>query len=155
MTEPLFVITDRPISVEDVMKKVMRPEAGAVAVFAGTVREWTNGKRTLFLQYEAYVSMAEKILAQIGAEIAEKWPGAKTAITHRIGRLKIGDIAVVIAVSSPHRAEAYEANRYAIERIKQIVPIWKKEQWEDGSAWVGDQLETTAYPSGKPEVKEE
>lgn len=95
-------------------------------MFAGTVREWTNGKRTLFLQYEAYVSMAEKMLAQIGAEIAEKWPGAKTAITHRIGRLEIGDIAVVIAVSSPHRAEAYEANRYAIERIKQIVPIWKK-----------------------------
>jgi molybdopterin synthase catalytic subunit len=154
MKERLFVITEKPISVEEMIQKVMRPEAGAVATFIGTVREWTKGKRTLFLQYEAYVSMAEKMLAQIGAEIREKWPEAKVAITHRIGRLDIGEAAVVIAVSSPHRNDAYEANRYAIERIKQIVPIWKKEHWEDGTEWVGNQLETKAYPAGKPEEED-
>ncbi|MCL6585283.1 MAG: molybdenum cofactor biosynthesis protein MoaE [Anoxybacillus sp.] len=147
----LFTITDQPISIEEVVHKVIRPEAGAVTTFIGTVRELTNGKRTLFLQYEAYVSMAEKMLAQIGIEIKERWPEAEVAITHRIGRLEISDIAVVIAVSTPHRKDAYEANRYAIERIKQIVPIWKKEYWEDGTEWVGNQLETKAYPKGKPE----
>jgi molybdopterin synthase catalytic subunit len=151
MKESLFTITDAPISIEEVVQKVIRPEAGAVTTFIGTVREFTNGKRTLFLQYEAYVSMAEKTLAQIGKEISEKWPEAKVAITHRIGKLDISDIAVVIAVSTPHRKDAYEANQYAIERIKQIVPIWKKEHWEDGTKWVGNQLETKAYPTGKPE----
>jgi molybdopterin synthase catalytic subunit len=147
----LFAITKEPISIEEVVKKVIRPEAGAVTTFIGTVREFTNGKRTLFLQYEAYVSMAEKKLAQIGEEIKEKWPEAQVAITHRIGKLDISDIAVVIAVSTPHRKDAYEANQYAIERIKQIVPIWKKEHWENGEEWVGNQLETKAYPAGKPE----
>jgi molybdopterin synthase catalytic subunit len=151
MNESLFTITDAPISIEEVVQKVIRPEAGAVTTFIGTVREFTNGKRTLFLQYEAYVSMAEKMLAQIGKEISEKWPEAKVAITHRIGKLDISDIAVVIAVSTPHRKDAYEANQYAIERIKQIVPIWKKEHWEDGTEWVGNQLETKEYPTGKPE----
>ncbi|WP_027408946.1 molybdenum cofactor biosynthesis protein MoaE [Anoxybacteroides tepidamans] len=146
-----FTITDQPISLEEVVRKVIRPEAGAVTTFIGTVREFTNGKRTLFLQYEAYVPMAEKMLAQIGEEISKRWPEAKVAITHRIGKLAISDVAVVIAVSTPHRKDAYEANQYAIERIKQIVPIWKKEHWEDGTEWVGNQLETKAYPTGKPE----
>jgi molybdopterin synthase catalytic subunit len=147
----LFSITKEPISIEEVVKKVIRPEAGAVTTFIGTVREFTNGKRTLYLQYEAYVSMAEKKLAQIGEEIKKRWPDARVAITHRIGKLDISDIAVVIAVSTPHRKDAYEANQYAIERIKQIVPIWKKEHWENGEEWVGNQLETKAYPTGKPE----
>jgi molybdopterin synthase catalytic subunit len=150
----LFAITKEPISIEEVVKKVIRPEAGAVTTFIGTVREFTNGKRTLFLQYEAYVSMAEKKLAQIGEEIKEKWPEAQVAITHRIGKLDISDIAVVIAVSTPHRKDAYEANQYAIERIKQIVPIWKKEHWDNGEEWIGNQLETKAYPDGKPEEGE-
>ncbi|WP_044748703.1 molybdenum cofactor biosynthesis protein MoaE [Bacillus alveayuensis] len=154
MNNQLFTITQEPISIEEVVKKVIRPEAGAVTTFIGTVREFTNGKRTLFLQYEAYVSMAEKKLEQIGEEIAEKWPDAKVAITHRIGKLDISDIAVVIAVSTPHRKDAYEANQYAIERIKQIVPIWKKEHWENGEEWVGNQLETKAYPTGKPEKED-
>jgi molybdopterin synthase catalytic subunit len=154
MNNQLFTITQVPISIEEVVKKVIRPEAGAVTTFIGTVREFTNGKRTLFLQYEAYVSMAEKKLEQIGKEIAEKWPDAKVAITHRIGKLDISDIAVVIAVSTPHRKDAYEANQYAIERIKQIVPIWKKEHWENGEEWVGNQLETKAYPTGKPEKED-
>ncbi|WP_243292293.1 molybdenum cofactor biosynthesis protein MoaE [Bacillus sp. FJAT-47783] len=150
MSFSLYEVTNEPISVETVVQKVIRPEAGAVTTFIGTVREWTNGKRTLFLQYEAYEKMAISMLKKIGDEIKEKWPDAKCAITHRVGKLEISDIAVVIAVSTPHRIDAYEANQYAIERIKQIVPIWKKEHWEDGEMWVGDQLETTAYPSGEP-----
>src|SRR5579875_312414 len=146
-----YEISKEPINIQSVIDKVVEREAGAITTFIGTVRELTDGKKTLYLIYEAYETMAVKKLAQIGKEIEERWPKAKVAITHRIGRLEITDVAVVIAVSTPHRADAYEANRYAIERIKEIVPIWKKEHWEDGEAWVGNQLETVAYPSGKPE----
>ncbi len=154
MNEKLFLITDEPLNIEEVSKKVIRPEAGAVTTFIGTVREFTKGKQTLYLEYDSYVPMAEKKLQQIGNEIVQKWPEAKTAISHRIGRLEISDIAVIIAVSTPHRKDAYEANEYAIERIKQIVPIWKKEHWKDGEMWIGDQLETTPYPSGRPEKED-
>ncbi|WP_163099638.1 molybdenum cofactor biosynthesis protein MoaE [Peribacillus alkalitolerans] len=146
----LFEITEQPIDIQKVVDKVVQREAGAITTFIGTVRELTHGKKTLFLIYEAYASMAAKKLEQIGQEIKERWPGAMVAISHRVGRLEITDIAVVIAVSTPHRAESYEANRYAIERIKEIVPIWKKEQWEDGAEWIGNQLETKSYPEGKP-----
>lgn len=151
MSGELFNVTASPISPDDVCRKVMRPEAGAVTLFLGTVRELTNGKRTLYLEYEAYPAMAVKQMERIGREIAERWPDTRIAITHRTGRLGISDIAVAIAVSSPHRRAAYEANEYAIERIKEIVPIWKKEHWEDGSFWVGDQLERVPYDDGKPE----
>lgn len=151
MTTSRFELTEQPISIEEVTNKVKRPEAGAVTTFTGTVREWTNGKRTIKLKYEAYPSMAVKQLEAIDAEVKEKWPETMTAITHRTGTLHITDIAVVIAVSSPHRRSAYEANEYMIERIKEIVPIWKKEYWEDGTAWVGDQLETTPYRKGGPD----
>ncbi|ULT56955.1 molybdenum cofactor biosynthesis protein MoaE [Neobacillus drentensis] len=148
----MYEISKDPIDIQAVIDKVVQREAGAITTFIGTVRELTNGKKTLFLIYEAYEAMAVKKLEQIGREIEERWEGSKAAITHRVGRLDITDVAVVIAVSTPHRADAYEANRYAIERIKEIVPIWKKEHWEDGEAWMGNQLETVAYPSGKPEA---
>lgn len=149
-----FEISREPINIQSVIDKVVEREAGAITTFIGTVRELTHGKKTLYLIYEAYESMAVKKLEQIGREIEEKWQDAKVAITHRVGRLDITDVAVVIAVSTPHRADAYEANRYAIERIKEIVPIWKKEHWEDGQEWIGNQLETVAYPTGKPEVSD-
>ncbi|WP_269409673.1 molybdenum cofactor biosynthesis protein MoaE [Lentibacillus daqui] len=152
--EKYFWITDCPIQVNDCIEKVVRPEAGAVNTFIGTVREFTKGKRTLYLEYQAYIAMAEKKLKQIGDEIQASWPDAKTAIAHRIGRLEISDIAVVIAVSTPHRADAFAASRYAIDRIKQIVPIWKKEHWEDGTKWIGDQLETTSYQDQLPTEEE-
>ncbi|GAB3060075.1 molybdenum cofactor biosynthesis protein MoaE [Virgibacillus ainsalahensis] len=155
MDDTLFEIIEEPIKVEELIKKVERREAGAITTFIGTVREWTKGKRTIYLEYQAYVPMAVKMLAKIGEEIRSKWPDTKIAITHRIGRLDISDIAVGIAVSSPHRKAAYEANEYAIERIKQIVPIWKKENWEDGNTWIGDQLENVPYPEGKPKIGEE
>lgn len=155
MMNQLFEIVREPIEPNKVMEKVMRREAGAVTTFIGTVREFTKGKRTLKLEYDAYDKMAVKMLEKIGKEIEEKWGDVKVAITHRIGMLDILDIAVVIAVSTPHRRDAYEANEYAIERIKQIVPIWKKEFWEDGEQWIGDQLETIPYPDGKPQKKGE
>lgn len=135
----IFEIVTEPIIPQVYADYVLRPEAGAVTLFTGHVREWTEGIRTLYLAYEAYVPMAQKKLAEIGREIEEKWIGTRVAIAHRIGELQIGDIAVVIAVSSPHRSDAYEANEYAIERIKEIVPIWKQEVWEDGKQWMGHQ----------------
>ncbi|MFE5318774.1 molybdenum cofactor biosynthesis protein MoaE [Paenibacillus sp. NPDC056579] len=133
-------ITYDPISVESVTSKVLHPHHGAALTFTGTTREWTHGKRTCLLEYEAYEPMALKTMEQIVVEIAERWNGTLCAITHRLGKVDIGEISVVIAVSSPHRDAVYEASRYAIERLKQIVPIWKKEIWEDGSEWKGHQL---------------
>ena len=154
MGQVLFEIVDIPIVVEEVTNKVARREAGAITTFIGTVRELTKGRRTLYLEYEAYETMAVKQLMRIGEEISERWPDAKVAITHRVGRLEIMDIAVVIAVSSPHRKVAYEANEYAIERIKANRPNMEKEFWEDGTMWIGDQLENTPYPAGKPKKEE-
>jgi len=135
-----FVITERPIQVEEVMNKVITPACGATLLFVGTTREFTEGLRTVFLEYEAYIPMAIKTMRQIGDEIAERWKDADTAITHRIGQVGLAEISVVIAVATARRADCYEASRYAIERLKQIVPIWKKEIWEDGSEWKGHQL---------------
>ena len=146
----MFVLTDLPIVPDEVSRKVMRSSAGAVTLFLGTVREWTNGKRTKCLEYQAYPAMAVAQLQRIGQEALERWPDAVTAVTHRVGRLEISDIAVVIAVSAPHRKAAYEANEYIMERIKQIVPIWKKEHGDDGSIWIGDQAGQQEYPQGKP-----
>lgn len=152
MTHTYYEVIDTPILIEDVTSKVIRRECGAVTIFIGTVREFTKGRRTLYLEYVAYKTMAEKQLEKIGAEVEAKWPGTYVAITHRIGTLQISDLAVVVvAVSTPHRKAAYEANEYIMERIKQIVPIWKKEFWEDGESWIGDQLEKIAYGNGEPE----
>jgi molybdopterin converting factor subunit 1 len=134
-----YTITSEAISVEQVTSLVIIPENGAALCFVGTTREYTLGKRTVLLEYEAYIPMALATLEQIGREIELKWPGTLCAITHRLGKVGIGEISVVIAVSSPHREASYEASRYAIERLKQIVPIWKKEIWDDGSEWKGHQ----------------
>lgn len=144
-----FWISDEPIQINDCIEKVIRPEAGAISTFIGIAREFTRGKRTLHLEYDAYVPMAVKQLKRIGDEIKAEWPATEIAIAHRIGRLDISEVAVVIAVSSPHRDASFKASRYAIERIKEIVPIWKKEHWEDGTKWIGDQLETTSYEHAK------
>ncbi|TSB45360.1 molybdenum cofactor biosynthesis protein MoaE [Alkalicoccobacillus porphyridii] len=148
MSDSRFFVTDDELDINDITRLVFRREAGAVVTFTGTVREFTHGRKTLFLRYQAYQSMAVKQLEKIGEEIEERWSDAVVAIGHRTGKLEISEIAVIIAVSTPHRKDAYAANEYAIERIKQIVPIWKQEQWEDGQEWIGDQLETKA---GVPE----
>lgn len=135
-----YTITDSPLHIDSVIAQVSHPDHGAAIVFLGTTREWTQGKRTLTLEYEAYVPMAITSLKQIGEEISCKWPGTLCAIAHRIGSVGIGEVSVAIAVSSSHRAAAYDASRYAIERLKQTVPIWKKEVYEDGTEWKGHQL---------------
>lgn len=134
-----FAVTKQPLSADALIKLVSNPYAGAVLTFVGTVREFTQGQRTVSLSYEAYVPMAIEKMKQIAREIDERWPGTQTAMHHRIGEMDIEEIAVVIAVATPHRHESFEAGRYAIERLKQIVPIWKKERWEDGGEWKGHQ----------------
>ena len=132
----LFEITSRPISADEVIARLSDPAVGAVAVFVGVVRCETDGRPVCYLEYEAYPEMAEAALAQIGDEIKARWPTIRqVAIVHRIGRLEVGESAVVVALSAAHRAETFDALRYAIERLKEIVPIWKKEVWAEGEEW--------------------
>jgi molybdopterin synthase catalytic subunit len=138
----LFEMTERPLSLDEVARRVSRPDCGGIVTFAGVVRGETataTGPRgTDHLQYEAYVEMAEAMLAQIGAEIQQRWPKVRAvSIMHRVGRCAIGEPSVVIAVATPHRGDGcFEACRYAIERLKAVVPIWKQENWSDGQSWV-------------------
>jgi len=138
----LYQITYEAISVEHVSHSIINAAHGATLTFIGTTREFTMGKRTILLEYEAYTPMALSAMKQIGEEINQQWPGTLCAITHRLGKVALAEISVVIAVSSPHRMDCYEASRFAIERLKHIVPIWKKEIWEDGSEWKGHQQGT-------------
>jgi len=132
----LFRVTEDEITAQMVIEAVEHPGAGAIATFLGTVRDHSRGRRVLYLEYDAYPEMAERTLRQIGEEIRERWGLDRVAIVHRIGRLEIGEASVAIAVAAPHRAEAFEACRYAVDRLKEIVPIWKKEVWEGGEYWV-------------------
>jgi molybdopterin synthase catalytic subunit len=118
-------------------ESVRDPRCGAVALFLGTVRELTGDQHTVYLDYEAYAPMAERKLAEIEAEVCRRWPVARLAMVHRLGRLHVGEVSVAVAVSCPHRAEAFEACRFAIDTLKELVPIWKKEHAPDGSSdWV-------------------
>lgn len=136
MSKP-FEITRRPIDVNEVVQRVAGPENGAIVTFIGVVRDNNHGRRVEYLEYDAYPEMAEEMLAQIGAEIAERWPAAgKVCIVHRIGRQYVGEVSVVIAIAAGHRAGVFDATRYAIERIKEIAPIWKKEVCPDGAYWI-------------------
>ena len=141
--EDNFAITFEPISLDEIAAKVVKPETGAVAVFGGVVRNVSAGKTVEHLEYEAYEAMALDKLHQVAAEARQQWPKiVDIAIVQRIGHLEVGENAVVVAVSSPHRYDGcFEACAYAINRLKQIVPIWKKEVSPDGTAWVeGDYL---------------
>jgi molybdopterin synthase catalytic subunit len=147
-----FEVTDRTLDPREVEKIVAEPGTGAIVTFTGTVRDNARGKAVRALDYEAYAPAAEKMLARIGDEITEKWGIDRVAIIHRTGLLEVGEASVVISVSSAHRDEAFDACRHAIERIKEIVPIWKKEFYEDGAIWVGSeadyQRETGRIPAG-------
>jgi len=135
--EQLFQVLDEPLVLEKVIQLVEGAFGGAVATFTGIVREQTKGRKVVSLDYEAYPSMALKELKKIAMEVRDKWPKVQVAIHHRIGHLKVGDKAVVIAVCSPHRQAAFAACSHTIERLKETVPIWKKEHFEDGTTWVG------------------
>ena len=132
----MFRITEEKIDPDALFDEVRRDSSGAVVTFLGTVRDNTMGRRTRYLEYEAYEEMVLRKLRQIGDGIRGKWGVDHVGIVHRVGRVEIGEISVVIAVASPHRKEAFEACAYAIDRIKEDVPIWKKEVWEDGECWV-------------------
>lgn len=132
----MFRITDKPIHPEAVVKEVQKASCGAIVTFLGTVRSPSEGKEVSYLDYEAYEEMALPKLKEVGQEIRERWGLEAVAIWHRVGRMWPGDIAVAIAVAAPHRREAFEACQYAIDRIKEVVPIWKREVFSDGSRWV-------------------
>jgi molybdopterin synthase catalytic subunit len=137
----MVMVTTIPIDVEEIIRAVSTPRSGGLDVFIGTVRNHSQGKRVRHLEYSAYIPMAEKVMRAIEEEIKSKWIVDAVAIVHRVGVLQVGEIAVVAAVSAPHRKEAFEACRDAIEKVKAIVPIWKKEHFEDGLAWVVGQHE--------------
>lgn len=138
-TGKLYEVTEHEISVDDVVSRLADPAIGAVATFVGVVRGVTGERETLYLEYEAYPEMAERTLRQVGDEVRVRWPEVReVAIVHRTGRLDVGEAAVVIALSAAHRRQVFDALRYAIDRIKRIVPIWKKEVWAGGMEWKGE-----------------
>ncbi len=131
-------ISDTPLDEAEVCARVEGPDAGGVVSFVGRVRNRARGHAIEHLEYEAYPTMAEKEMEKIADAAAERWPGTRVAIAHRIGRLEIGDAAVVVVAASAHRAEAFEACRFAIDTLKETVPIWKREVATDGAYWVDD-----------------
>lgn len=131
-----FELTTEPIDVGSVARRVVLPECGAVVSLDGFTREWTKGRRTKYLVYEAYDSMAVSEMQRLGVEAHQRFDIAHIGIVHRTGRLEIGETSVVISVSAPHRKAAFEACEWAIRELKRTVPIWKKEVYEDGEAWV-------------------
>lgn len=134
-----FRIQSEALDAREIEALVASPGAGAIATFTGTVRDHGRGQAVTHLDYEAYAPAAELTLAQIGDEIGERWEVEGVAIVHRVGSLAVGEASVVISVASAHRDAAFEACRYAIERIKAIVPIWKKEHYADGAVWLGSE----------------
>lgn len=123
-------------AVNTLVQAISHPEVGGIVTFQGVVRNHARGKRVRYLEYDAYPEMAEQQMAAIAAEVERRWQTDHIALVHRIGRLEIGECSVVVAVACPHRAEAFDACRYAIDTLKANVPIWKKEVAEDGEEWV-------------------
>jgi molybdopterin synthase catalytic subunit len=148
----MIVITNDIIDYHQLTEDVRSPDAGAVVLFLGTVREMTHGRQTVALDYEAFPEMAQARMEQLESEAREQWPVTEARIAHRLGHLELGDISVAVAVSCPHRKDAFEAGRFLIDRLKEEVPIWKKENWVDGSTeWVhpgtGEPIASVPTPS--------
>ncbi len=139
----MFAIVEKPIDVGALIEGAQRPDCGAISTFIGTTRvDETEEASVEYLEYEAYRPMADRKLEEIEAEIEDRWDVRHVSIVHRLGRVDPGEPSVAIVVASPRRGPAFEASRYAIERIKEIVPIWKREVWSDGYVWVGSQIGT-------------
>jgi molybdopterin synthase catalytic subunit/molybdopterin converting factor small subunit len=132
-----FLVTEQPLSLDAVVAEVADETAGAIATFTGTVRRQSRGREVTHLEYEAYAEMAEDVMAKLAAELHERHDLCAVAIHHRVGRVEIGEASVVIAVSAAHRQEALAACREAIDTLKETVPLWKKELYEDGEEWIG------------------
>jgi molybdopterin synthase catalytic subunit len=129
-------IQSQPLSLDALLEEVRSPACGGIVTFTGVVRDESRGHRIDHLEYESYEPMAVKEMERIGAEVSRRWPEVRLVVAHRVGRLEIGDAAVMIVAAAPHRAEAFEACRFTIDTLKQTVPIWKKEFGEDGAYWV-------------------
>jgi molybdopterin synthase catalytic subunit len=144
----MIEITESPIDHAAVTERVRSNNAGAVCSFLGTVREMTGDRRTASLDYEAYPGMALRKMKEIEAEARRRWPVIEAAIVHRVGHLELGDVSVVVAVSCPHRHQAFDACRWLIDTLKEVVPIWKKEVWADGTEeWVHPGLSDPPNPN--------
>jgi MoaE-MoaD fusion protein len=137
VSESRFWLTNDRLDPAAVAGLVEDPGCGAVVTFVGNVRRDNEGRDVDYLEYEAYPGMAEAKMAEIGEEIRQRWGLSQVAMAHRLGRCEVGEASIVIAVASPHRREAFEACHYAIDRVKEIVPIWKREVWKDGAVWIG------------------
>ena len=135
----LIRVTDQPLDARETEAAVADPSCGAILTFTGTVRDNARGQAVTELAYEAYAAAAEKMMTDIAEEITGRWGIERVAIVHRVGVLGPGEASVVISVASPHRPEAFDACRHAIERLKEVVPIWKKEHYRDGSTWIGSE----------------
>jgi molybdopterin synthase catalytic subunit len=131
-----FVVTDQPLDLLGMQSAVADPRAGAIVTFMGTVRDHSRGRQIHHLEYEAYSEMAIRVMQEIAQDMSHRWDLCAIAIAHRTGPLAIGEASIIIAVSSPHRAEAFAACAYCIDRIKEILPVWKKEYAEDGATWI-------------------
>ena len=139
----MIQLTDKPIDPTQILASVESNNAGAVVLFLGTTREMTGSRKTESLDYEAYSPMAEKKMAELEAEARSRWPILECMIVHRTGHLEIREASIAVAVSSPHRGDAFEAARWLIDTLKESVPIWKKENWADGTSdWVHPGVET-------------
>jgi len=134
--ETQIIISDKALDIQSCIEWVRSPQSGGIDVFIGTVRDSTKGKRVVRLEFEAYEPMALKEMEKIAAQASDKWPMQRLLIHHRTGVLAVGDVPVIIAVSCAHRDAAFEACRFVIDTLKQTVPIWKKEIFEDGEVWV-------------------
>ena len=133
----IIELTNGPIDYAELTERVRSNQAGAVVLFLGTVREMTSGRQTSSLDYEGYPEMAEKTMAEIDREAREKWPIINSGIVHRLGHLELGEISVAVSVSTPHRRQAFEAGQFLIDQLKVRVPVWKRENWSDGTTeWV-------------------
>ena len=140
-------LTDKPIDTDQLLSQVGSHRAGAVLLFLGTTREFTNGRRTLSLNYECYSEMALKKLNELATEACQRWNLLGCAMVHRMGHLALGEASIAVAVSAPHRREAFQAGEWLIDTLKQVVPIWKQENWADGtSQWVHPGMESSAPP---------
>lgn len=135
----MYEIVSHPIDIAAVTAAVGDPATGAIVTFVGTTRDHNDGRRVTQLEYEAYPDMAVAEMRKIGDSAQQRWPIARVAIVHRVGVVAIGEASVVIAVSSGHRRAAFEACHFAIDRLKEVVPIWKKEHFEGGEIWIGSQ----------------
>ena len=142
----MFQIVHDILDARALAQQLASQSDGAIVTFSGIVRGTNQGKKVLFLEYEAYPEMAAKMMERIGKEIQDNWGLSAVRMQHRVGRLNVGETSVVIVVAAPHRDDAFAACQYAINRLKRIVPIWKKEVFEDGEVWVEGPVETVEVP---------